>query len=89
MKLSGSCTSGAGGGGAGGMVWLAAESLVIGGTGVIDATGGDGGPETPETNQYGGDGADGRVLLNGTLLTMSGSVSPAPATMSTGPECGE
>ena len=89
VKLSGSCTSGAGGGGAGGMVWLAAESLVIDGSGTISATGGDGGPETPATNQYGGDGADGRVLLNGTLLELSGSVSPTPATMSTGPECGD
>ena len=89
VKVSGSCTSGAGGGGAGGMVWLAAESLVIDGTGTIDATGGSGGPETSATDQYGGDGADGRVLLNGTSLTLSGSVSPPPATMSTGSECGD
>ena len=40
------------------MIWLAAESLIIGGTGTINATGGNGGPETPTTNQYGGDGAD-------------------------------
>ena len=71
------------------MIWLAAESLIIGGTGTINASGGNGGPETPTTNQYGGDGADGRVLLNGTLVTLSGYVSPTPATMSTGSECGE
>ena len=29
------------------MIWLAAESLITGGTGTINASGGNGGPETP------------------------------------------
>jgi hypothetical protein len=81
VKTSGGCTSGAGG-----MIWLAAESISV--TGTLNAPRGLGGPEGGVTNQYGGDGADGRVLLSSPVLDVSGSVLPGPTTIADGPDCG-
>jgi len=84
-KLGGFCTSGGGGGGGGGMVWLEANFLSVDGT--VIALGGAGGPEDMFTNQFGGNGADGRTQAATPSGAVGGLFSPLPFVRPDPPSC--
>jgi hypothetical protein len=76
VKRDGSCTSGAGGGGGGGSIWL--RGMLVDVSGRVSAAGGDGGPEGGATDQYGGDGSDGRIRIDAEELVTTGDITPEP-----------
>jgi hypothetical protein len=83
---TGNC--GGGGGGSGGAIWLQAGSIANNGT--VSATGGTGGASSVSGTPYfgrGGDGAVGRIRVDGPV-TGSGTITPASGFSGVSPTAG-